>query len=70
MQYGGEDREFGERLMNLGILTKQIRYSTVCIHLDHARGYVKPEMIEKNHQIRRETKSLKSTWSDFGIVKK
>jgi glycosyltransferase involved in cell wall biosynthesis len=70
MQYGGEDREFGERLMNLGILSKQIRYSTVCIHLDHARGYVKPEMIEKNLQIRRDTKSFKRTWTDFGIVKK
>ena len=70
MQDGGEDREFGERLLNLGIQTKQIRYSTVCVHLDHARGYVKPEMIEKNLQIRKETKDLKSTWTDFGIVKK
>ena len=70
MQYGGEDREFGERLINLGIQTKQIRYSTVCVHLDHARGYVKPEMIEKNLQIRRETKELKSAWTDFGLVKR
>jgi hypothetical protein len=70
MQYGGEDREFGERLINLGIQTKQIRYSTVCVHLDHARGYVKPEMIEKNLQIRRETKELKSAWTDFGIMKR
>jgi len=70
MQYGGEDREFGERLINLGIQTKQIRYSTVCVHLDHARGYVKPEMLEKNLQIRKETKDLKSAWTDFGIVKK
>lgn len=70
MQYGGEDREFGERLINLGIQTKQIRYSTVCVHLDHARGYVKPEMIEKNLQIRKETKDLKRTWTNFGLVKK
>jgi glycosyltransferase involved in cell wall biosynthesis len=70
MQYGGEDREFGERLLNNGVNSKQIRYSTVCIHLDHARGYVKPEMIEKNFQIRKETKDLKKTWTDFGIVVK
>lgn len=70
MQYGGEDREFGERLINLGIKSKQIRYSTVCLHLDHARGYVKPEMIEKNLQIRKQTKQLALTWTDFGIIKK
>ena len=70
MQYGGEDREFGERLMNLGIKSKQIRYSTVCLHLDHARGYVKPEMIERNLEIRKQTKLLKTTWTNFGIIKK
>jgi glycosyltransferase involved in cell wall biosynthesis len=70
MQYGGEDREFGERLFNKGIKSKQIRYSSVCVHLDHARGYVKPEMIQKNLQIRKATKTKKSTWTDFGIVKK
>lgn len=70
MQYGGEDREFGERLFNNGIKSKQIRYSTVCIHLDHARGYVKPEMIKKNQQIRKETKLQKKTWTEFGIIKK
>ncbi|RAR69989.1 glycosyltransferase family 2 protein [Flavobacterium aciduliphilum] len=70
MQYGGEDREFGERLINLGIKAKQIRYSTVCIHLDHERGYVKPEMIQKNLMIRKETKQQKKTWTEFGIKKK
>jgi len=70
MQYGGEDREFGERLINSGLQSKQIRYSTVCIHLDHARGYVKPEMIEKNLKIRKETKLQKRTWTEFGIEKK
>jgi glycosyltransferase involved in cell wall biosynthesis len=69
MQYGGEDREFGERLVNAGVKPKQIRYSTVCIHLDHERGYVKPEMIEKNLKIRSETKKLQKTWTEFGIKK-
>ena len=69
MQYGGEDREFGERLVNIGVKPKQIRYSTVCIHLDHERGYVKPEMIEKNLKIRAETKKLNKTWTEFGIKK-
>jgi len=69
MQYGGEDREFGERMTNNGILSKQIRYSAICLHLDHPRGYVKPEMIENNQRIRHETKLLKKKWSDFGINK-
>ncbi|ESU22405.1 glycosyl transferase [Flavobacterium enshiense DK69] len=70
MQYGGQDRELGERLVNYGIKPKQIRYSTVCLHLDHPRGYATPESINKNRNIRKETKELKKKWTDFGIVKK
>ena len=69
MQYGGQDRELGERLINKGIKGKQIRYSAVCIHLEHKRGYKTIESIQKNKSIRKETKSQKKTWTDFGIVK-
>ena len=69
MQYGGEDREMGERLFNMGIKSKQIRYSAICIHLDHARGYVKPEMISKNKAIRKYTKENKVLRTPFGIEK-
>jgi hypothetical protein len=31
MQYGGEDRELGERLFNKQIFSKQIRYAAICI---------------------------------------
>jgi glycosyltransferase involved in cell wall biosynthesis len=67
MQYGGEDRELGERLINYGLKPKQVRYSAVCLHLDHPRGYVTPEMIVKNKAIREATKSNNSVWTDFGI---
>lgn len=70
MQYGGEDREIGERLMNNGIKFKQIRYSAICLHLEHKRDYVKPEMILKNKQIRATTKKLKLKETAFGIIKK
>lgn len=70
MQYGGEDRELGERLFNYGLNSKQLRYSAICLHLDHPRGYVKPEMIKKNNAIRKETKETKSVWTDYGIKKK
>jgi len=69
MQYGGEDRELGERLFNKGIRSKQIRYSAICVHLDHARGYVKQEMKDKNKAIRAATKRDKSTRTAFGIEK-
>lgn len=69
MQYGGEDRELGERLFNAGIKAKQIRYSAICLHLDHKRGYVKPEMIAKNKKIREATKKEKLKRTKYGIIK-
>lgn len=56
MQYGGQDREFGERLFNLGIQSKQIRYSAIVLHLDHKRPYKTKESIDKNRKIRRNTR--------------
>ncbi len=69
MQYGGQDRELGERLFNFGIKSKQLRYSAVCVHLDHKRGYKTPESIAKNQSIRKETRSKKVVWTHYGITK-
>lgn len=69
MQYGGQDREFGERLENRGIHGMQIRYSTICLHLDHARGYKTQESIQKNINLRKYTRGQKIKWSPCGIVK-
>lgn len=69
MQYGGQDRELGERLFNFGIKSKQLRYSAVCVHLDHKRGYKTPESIEKNQAIRRETRKNSHVWTHYGITK-
>lgn len=67
MQYGGLDVEMGERMINKGIKSKQIRYSTICIHLDHSRGYSSPEIWEKNKRIRENVKQNKLAWTAFGI---
>ena len=67
MQYGGQDREFGERLVNMGIKTRQVRYRCSCVHLDHGRGYARPESIAKNRAIRRHTHSQGITRTEFGI---
>mgnify|MGYP002396149707 CR=1 FL=1 len=69
MAYGGEDRELGERLFNLGIRSKQLRYSAICIHLDHSRGYVDAEVLKRNLIIRKNTLRTKSTFTKNGIEK-
>ncbi|MCB0462719.1 MAG: glycosyltransferase family 2 protein [Flavobacteriaceae bacterium] len=70
MAYGGEDRELGERLMNLGIKPLQIRYSAICLHLDHKRSYVNDEALAKNRAIRKATKKNKLIWTNFGLIRK
>lgn len=68
MQYGGQDREFGERLENAGIRGKRIRHRAICVHLDHPRGYATEESIQRNRAIRAETRRLRSTWAVNGLV--
>lgn len=69
MKYGGLDRELGERMFNNGMLSKQIRYSAICLHLDHQRSYATPESIEKNKAIRRYNKKHCIKWIPNGIIK-
>jgi len=69
MHYGGQDREFGERLVNLGIRPKQIRYSAICLHLDHKRPYKTQETLERNKAIRENTRKMKTVQTPFGIEK-
>jgi len=70
MQYGGQDRELGERLFNLGLKSKQLRYSAVVVHLDHKRGYKNQESIDKNRAIRDLVKAEKLCFTPFGIQQK
>lgn len=67
MQYGGLDRELGERLFNFGLLSKQIRYSAICLHLDHTRGYFSQEGWDKNISIRAFNKKNNITVTKNGI---
>jgi len=69
MGYGGLDRELGERLMNAGVRPIQIRYRAVCVHLDHARGYVSEDAWRANHELRRQTRRNKAVWTPCGIRK-
>ncbi|MCQ2227078.1 MAG: glycosyltransferase family 2 protein [Bacteroidales bacterium] len=69
MHYGGQDREFGERLWNLGIKSKQIRYSAIVMHLDHKRPYKTKESIRTNVEIRKNTRKNKVVETPNGIRK-
>lgn len=67
MQYGGEDRELGERLVNNGLKPIQIRYAAICVHLDHARSYVSDAVWQKNNSIREYTRRHKVIKTPTGI---
>lgn len=69
MQYGGPDRELGERLENYGIKAKQIRHKAIVLHLDHARGYKTKESLDRNLAIRKEVKTNQKKWTEHGIKK-
>ncbi|HMC01152.1 MAG TPA: glycosyltransferase family 2 protein [Flavobacteriaceae bacterium] len=69
MEYGGEDRELGERLMNNGIRFIQARYSVICLHLFHERPYANKSKIDENKHLRKITKQLKSKYTQHGIYK-
>lgn len=67
MQYGGLDRELGERLANYGLKGKQIRYSAVVIHLYHDRPYKTRETMDKNHHIRKHVRKTNIVRTPNGI---
>ncbi len=69
MQYGGLDRELGERLKNYGLKGKQVRYTVSCLHLDHPRAYDTPETWRKNYIIRNEVKRTGRYLAFNGIQK-
>lgn len=67
MAWGGEDREFGVRLINAGIKPKHVRYNAIAIHLDHARSYRDEEMIKRNKALRKANEKSGVSWTDYGV---
>ncbi|MAV76201.1 MAG: glycosyl transferase family 2 [Cellvibrionales bacterium] len=67
MQYGGQDCEFGSRLKNLGLKAKQIRYSAICVHLDHSKSYENAVSWKRNNGIRSRTIKNKIIKTSAGI---
>ena len=54
LEYGGLDRELGERLENAGVRGVQLRHRALVVHLDHPRGYRRTEAMARNRAIRDE----------------
>jgi len=52
MGSGGQDRELGARLENLGLKGKSVRHRAVLLHLEHARPYRDPAVVA----------SIRQTW--------
>lgn len=67
LQWGGLDREFGERLMNAGVRGRQFRHRAIVVHLDHPRGYRNAEGMAANRAIRDEVKARKLTRAPVGL---
>lgn len=67
MGYKGQDRAFGDRLAHLGLRGKQVRHRAVVVHLWHERPYAVPELMERNHRIRRRVLEGRETWTPEGI---
>jgi hypothetical protein len=59
----------GERMFNNGMLSKQIRYSAICVHLDHNRGYSSAEIWKINNEIRSFNKKNTIIKTENGIDK-
>ena len=67
MGWGGEDREFGYRLVNAGVRPRRIRYSAICVHLHHERPWRDEQVLARNDDLRTRTRQLGICCTDYGI---
>lgn len=67
LEWGGLDRELGERLENAGVRGLQVRHRTIVVHLDHGRGYKRPEAMARNRAIRDEVAAGRLTRTPVGL---
>ncbi len=67
LEYGGLDRELGERLENAGVRGAQFRHRALVVHLDHPRGYRNAEAMARNRAIRDEVAAKRITRAAVGL---
>src|SRR5688572_28145364 len=67
LEYGGLDRELGERLENAGVRGVQLRHRALVVHLDHPRGYRRTEAMARNRAIRDEVAAKRVARTPAGL---
>lgn len=67
MRYGAEDREFGQRLENMGMRGIQLRYGLPLMHLWHKRPYRNEQDWNANFAIWQDTKRNHVVQTQYGI---
>lgn len=67
MGYGGQDAALGDRLENLGVTAKRIRYRAPAVHLHHERPWRDPEGVRRNLEIRMRVRESGETRATRGI---
>jgi glycosyltransferase involved in cell wall biosynthesis len=67
MGSGGQDRELGARLENLGLKGKSVRYRAVLLHLEHARPYRDPAVVASIRRTWKRHKRTGATWARRGL---
>ncbi|HUF13414.1 MAG TPA: glycosyltransferase [Longimicrobiales bacterium] len=67
MGYGGQDAALGDRLENLGIRPRRIRYRTLALHLHHERPWRDPAGVRRNIEIRQRIRASGEVRATRGI---
>jgi glycosyltransferase involved in cell wall biosynthesis len=67
LAYGGEDREFGQRLENLGVVPLRVRYRAVTVHLDHGRPYMDAAVVRANNRYRARVRAAGTVRAGNGL---
>lgn len=65
--WGKGDAEMGQRLRNLGLWGRHLRYNAICLHLDHERDVVPPGSFERNLEMLAEVKRSGRTGAILGL---
>lgn len=68
MGYGGQDAALGDRLENLGLRPKRIRYRTLAVHLHHERPWRDPDGVRRNIEIRQRIRASGEVRATRGIA--
>ncbi len=68
MGYGGQDAALGDRLENLGVAPRRIRYRTLALHLHHDRPWRDPAGMQRNIEIRQRIRASGEVRATRGIA--